>query len=177
MHKVTELLDAFSPILRAFERLFEHPLFKTLVAMLLGFIGWLGTPGQEQLAASLIILDWLTGLTKAMFGKRLKSKFTADGIVKTAVYSLVIAAGPYVVTNGVLAGMHGWAMTAIIVDQVISNLENIDEIVVVLGNHFPRFRPVATAIHKYTGPVMEFFERRKQLHLAEMKEDTDGNQP
>ena len=133
--------DILSAAPHALARLLEAAPLKLAVATLITVGGWLTSPGLYQLAVWALILDWVTGTSRAMLLRQVHSDAGVRGAIKTTIYLVLLGCGYAMAHAGPIAAEAGeWVALLILYTEAVSNLENTDAITRHLGADVPLLR-------------------------------------
>jgi hypothetical protein len=133
--------DILTTIPHVLERLLEAAPLKLAVAALVTLGGWLTSPGLYQLAVWALILDWVTGTSRAMLMRQVHSDAGVRGAIKTTIYLALLGCGYAMTHAGPIAAEAGeWVALLILYTEAVSNLENTDAITRRLGYDVPLLR-------------------------------------
>jgi hypothetical protein len=122
-------------------QLLDAAPLKIAVALVVTIGGWLTSPGLYQVAVWALILDWVTGTSKAMLLRQVHSDAGVRGAIKTTIYLALLGCGYAMTHAGPIASQAGeWVALLILYTEAVSNLENTDSITRRLGYDVPLLR-------------------------------------
>lgn len=105
--------------------------FGVIGGLIVSFLG--GWDGLAITLVSFIVLDWITGLLKAIYNKNLSSYTGFKGIIKKVVILIVVGVAVLLETNMGIPAIREIVMMFFIANEGISLLENVSQ----MGIPFP----------------------------------------
>ncbi|MCI8486098.1 MAG: phage holin family protein [Clostridia bacterium] len=105
--------------------------FGVIGGLIVSFLG--GWDGLAITLVSFIVLDWITGLLKAIYNKNLSSYTGFKGIIKKVVILIVVGVAVLLEKNMGIPAIREIVMMFFIANEGISLLENVSQ----MGIPFP----------------------------------------
>lgn len=105
--------------------------FGVIGGLIVNFLG--GWDGLAITLVSFIVLDWITGLLKAIYNKNLSSYTGFRGIIKKVVILIVVGVTVLLEKNMGISAIREIVMMFFIANEGISLLENVSQ----MGVPFP----------------------------------------
>lgn len=105
--------------------------FGVIGGLIVSFLG--GWDGLAITLVSFIVLDWITGLLKAIYNKNLSSYTGFKGIIKKVVILIVVGVAVLLEKNMRIPAIREIVMMFFIANEGISLLENVSQ----MGIPFP----------------------------------------
>jgi len=101
-------------------------VFGVIGGLIISFLG--GWDGLAITLVSFIVLDWITGLLKAIYNKNLSSYTGFKGIIKKVVILIVVGVTVLLEKNMGIPAIREIVMMFFIANEGISLLENVSQI-------------------------------------------------
>lgn len=105
--------------------------FGVIGGLIVSFLG--GWDGLAITLVSFIVLDWITGLLKAIYNKNLSSYTGFKGIIKKVVILIIVGVAVLLEKNMGIPAIREIVMMFFIANEGISLLENVSQ----MGIPFP----------------------------------------
>lgn len=105
--------------------------FGVIGGLIVSFLG--GWDGLAITLVSFIVLDWITGLLKAIYNKNLSSYTGFKGIIKKVVILIIVGVAVLLEKNMGIPAIREIVMMFFIANEGISLLENVSQ----MGVPFP----------------------------------------
>lgn len=137
--------DILRDVREIIDNLLGSPGAKTLGAFLIGALNWLyGDLGPVHAALGvLIVADWITGLSYSILTRQLSSSKGLRGVIKLGIYAGVLLVAAQVDRVQIIGPvLSGWLLSAMVITESISVLENLDCIARHTGIDMPLLRPL-----------------------------------
>jgi len=144
------------------DNLLGSPGVKTLGAFLIGALNWLYGDLEPVHAALgvLIVADWITGLSYSILTRQISSSKGLRGVIKLGIYAGVLLVAAQVDRVQIIGPvLSGWLLSAMVITESISVLENLDRIARHTGIDMPLLRPLIELLserrirHEIGGPT------------------------
>lgn len=120
--------------------------FGVIGGLIVSFLG--GWDGLAITLVSFIVLDWITGLLKAIYNKNLSSYTGFKGIIKKVVILIVVGVAVLLEKNMGIPAIREIVMMFFIANEGISLLENVSQ----MGIPFPeKLKDILIQLRKKKG--------------------------